>query len=1023
MVCCPQTKEWLYFGKMKRFLLLLLLLYADCCIAQSKLRIQHLNVENGLSQSSVYSIIQDSYGYIWMATGDGLNRYDGKEFIAYKSKLNDSATGRLRDRNINSGMWEDAFHNLWFNADKGIYCLNRRKGTFHIALSKNEAWSSSGLAGTDGTKMWMAAAPKGVYCIDAATRNKQLYPFTDPALLDRKHFDIIKRAANLPHGIWMVDMKGILFFDKKKLKERRVLHKREINSLFVLKDGKLVFTMANSICLYNEQSGLTEEIVIKVPGKETAQWNSIAEDTIRGDVYIADANGSTICKLNIATRQTELIKFQDNNINQLFIDRSQNLWVGTDGGGVYKLDIKPPKFQSYVPGNILGGSFMVKSIYRDKLGAIWMGVHDRGVIKYDPDKKEAYTLPIGIVTEGVNTANLMTDTSGGFMLSIDDRITWWDTASWKIIKQLTIPRETQTAGAPYVIHSMLEWKKGKFLVGGNFGVYPLTIDNGKIAHHRYLAYFSNQIGGWVYNLYKSEEGNIYIGKRNGFSKITMINDSTPKVLGGGFDGLPIRHFYKSNTTPILWLATEQGLVAFNETTGKYKVFDESSGIANSFIYAILPQNDSTLWVSTNNGISNVAVSYGPDIKAKFHNYTSKDGLQSNEFNTGAYFKCNDGTLMFGGIAGINWFKPDDIAHNPYKPIPAIAGIYINDTLVTSDTSMYMKELCLPYNRNTLSFSLRALEYTSPDQNVFAYMLEGLDKEWVYTANDKVRYSNLAPGNYRFLLKVRNNETLWNETPLELVVSISPPYWQTWWFRLGLLITLILTTVVIAQYFIQQKIKSKTRELEKQNALNMERIRISKDVHDDIGSGLSKISLHSEMANRKINANEAAGKDIAHITAISKELVDNMRDLIWVLNPENTTLDNLISRMREYCSDYLDGVNVAGILVFPDNVPDMNIAREVQRNIFSTVKEAVNNCVKHGHATEIKITLYLTEQELTMTIADNGAGFVLKEIRAGGNGLHNMKQRIESIGGKYSIVTAIGAGTSVHFVVPINRLNQ
>ncbi len=561
-------------------------------------------------------------------------------------------------------------------------------------------------------------------------------------------------------------------------------------------------------------------------------------------------------------------------------------------------------------------------------------------------------------------------------------------------------------------------------MGADIGLY-IVENTGKSPRGRmwYSYNADSSICGWVYNFYKAPDGSIYIGKRNGFAKVRMLNDSLPQLIDFGLDGLPIRHFYKSNTQ-ILWIASEQGLIAYNETTHKYKVFDEAAGIANSYVYAILPQNDSTLWVSTNKGISQVNIRYGDgnDVKAKFTNYTSKDGLQSNEFNTGAFFKCADGTLMFGGIAGVNWFNPANIKINPYKAIPAITGVYVNDTLMNRDTTMYMQQLVLPYARNTISFTLRALEYTLQEQNSFAYMLEGHDRDWVYTTGDKARYSNLPPGNYRFLLKVSNNENLWNEQPLALRITILPPYWQTWWFRLLVVLALALTAFFAARYYIRQRILVKTRELEKQHALNMERIRISKDVHDDIGSGLSKISLLSEIANKKIRENQPHGKDISNITAISKELVDNMRDLIWVLNPENTTLDNLVSRIREYCADYIDGVNIAAIFNFPELVPAINISREVQRNIFSTIKEAVNNCVKHSGATGIKVDVSIHNSTLSIAITDNGAGFAENELKGTGNGLRNMKQRIASIGGQCTITSAIHEGTTVSIIIPFDKLN-
>ena len=378
-------------------------------------------------------------------------------------------------------------------------------------------------------------------------------------------------------------------------------------------------------------------------------------------------------------------------------------------------------------------------------------------------------------------------------------------------------------------------------------------------------------------------------------------------------------------------------------------------------------------------------------------------------------------MVFGGIAGINWFNPKDIEVNPYKAKPAIAAVFINDTLFAGDSAVFIRALSLPHNRNTISFSLRALEFTTTGQNQFAYKLEGLDKEWVYTYGDKVRYSNLSSGVYKFVLKVSNNEGIWNNDPLEIQIVIHPPYWQTWWFRVLAVIVFIVLVYMGTIYYIRQKIRAKTKELERQQALNMERLRISKDVHDDLGSGLSKISLMADIAQKRAGGNSLLSNDISHISTVSRELVENMRDLIWVLNPENTTLDQLVARLREYCSDYLDNIPVGLKLDFPDEVPAMRISKEAQRNIFLTVKEAINNSIKHADATEIEVGIKFDKEDMMVVVSDNGKGFEPAYLKRSGHGLRNMNHRIESIGGAFKIESLRGKGTSITITIQFTQL--
>jgi signal transduction histidine kinase/ligand-binding sensor domain-containing protein len=988
------------------------------------MRVRQLNVDDGLSQSSVYSILQDSYGFIWMATGDGLNRYDGKQFVSYKSTLSNKLPNQLKDRNINSHLFEDRNRNLWFTADEGVYCMNRRNGTFNVLLNKHETRFAGIITAVDSDAVWVAVPEIGVHKINILDGCRTLYRFGDTELLKKTNIIVIRNGVNVPKGIWIADTKGLNYFDKSTGVNKRILDKEGLNSVYMLQNGNLILGQKNGVEILNTTTGSLQHITIKSPLKEQIQWRSFAEDTALGYLYAGEIMGGTICKLNLKTYEYSLDNFQDSKINMMFIDRSRNMWVGTDGAGVFKIDIKPEKFKSYVPKIPGGTSYMVKSVYRDEWGKIWMGVFDKGIVRFDPVAKNASLLPIPAFEDGNMTSKIECDSNGDVVVSVDNKMLWLEKKTGKLKQTHVVPSFERYQNLTPAIYSFTEWSAGRYLVGTNMGLYSIRKTGKSITNdisHSHLV--TNPINGWIYNLHTTKDGYIYIGKRNGFSKIRIANDTVPVLIASGLDDMPVRHFYKSEVTPILWIATEQGLVAFNEKDKSYTVFDERTGMPNSFVYAIVPENDSTLWISTNKGLSQVRIHYGDykHITAVFTNFTSDDGLQSNEFNTGAFYKCTDGTIIFGGIAGINWFKPQDIQTNPYIAIPSITSVYVNDTLEATDTVMYMKKLTLPYTRNTISFTIRALEYTLPQKNGFAYMLKGLDRDWVYTGNDKVRYSNLAPGEYTFMLKVKNNENLWNETPLEMEIIIRPPFWQTLWFRALLFALFISGIFSLARYYAHRKVTLHTRELERKHALNMERLRISKDVHDDLGSGLSKISLLSEIAHRKIIANQEPGNDISSISAISKELVDNMHDLIWVLNPENVMLDNLVSRIREYCADYLDGVGLGSKLNFPESVPSIETSQQVQKNIFSTLKEAINNSIKHAGASEIDISLRISNSMLHISVRDNGSGFTIARTGRGGNGLRNMKQRMETIGGDLAINSVAGSGTEVEITIGFDKL--
>jgi signal transduction histidine kinase/ligand-binding sensor domain-containing protein len=1007
---------------MKWLVFFLLLFTVNTSNSQSLLRLQHINTEDGLSQNSVNAIFQSSQGFIWLATGDGLNRYDGKEFTVYKSSLNAPGSSRLPDRNINSEIFEDGYGKLWMASDAGTYYWDKRHAKSKMIIPNSLAGMMMLLA-VEGDTLWGAVPARGVYALDTKNFGLAYYPFTDKVQRDSRIAAPIYNGSYGKGGMWFADEAGLLFFDKKTHTNTRIPLTEKLVSVHCLTNGNLLLGGVGGVYFFDVHTHAIDFLATpNEAGKEPFSWLAFTQNPRDNTVYMGATAHGHLLKLGPATRKYEILHFQDSRINRMCIDKSENLWIGTEGNGAFKLDIKPQKFFCYQPDKSATenkNNLMVKSIYRDDSGTIWMGTVAQGLLTYQPATRKQQNISLPFPVQDIAVTSVSRDSSGHIVVGGGSSIAWLDPATHKVIRHIECPTIKTVSPEPPVLYAILEWKKGHYIATSNIGLFLVTLRNG-VAEAKYPDYFRyNNLGAWTYNLVKAPDGSIYQARRNGFSRINITGD-TQLTINDVLNNVGVRHYYRALHAPILWIASEQGLIAYNEATKKYKVFDEDAGLANSHLYAILPENDSSLWISTNLGISHVQVRYGEHITIQAINYNSNDGLQSNEFNTGAFYKSDDGTLLFGGLSGVNWFNPKTIKPNPYKASPALGAIFVNDTLFASDTANFIQALELPFDRNTISLSLRALEFTQPANNMFAYMLEGLDKDWVYTGNDKVRYSNLQPGSYTFLLKASNNDGIWNETPLRMRIVIYPPYWQRWWFRALVLIVAASVVALIIRYYIKRKIVLKTLELEKQQALYLERLRISKDVHDDLGSGLSKISLMAEIAQTHL-ANNNAQNEIRHISAVSKDLIDNMRDLIWVLNPENTTLDNMVARIREYCADYLDGTPINAIFDFPDHIPQLAITREAQRNIFSTVKEAINNCVKHADASEVFISLKLENKMLRIMIKDNGKG--ITKNNSMGNGLRNMRQRIELVGGNFLMSSGSGNGTFIDISIPFEKMRS
>jgi signal transduction histidine kinase len=422
-----------------------------------------------------------------------------------------------------------------------------------------------------------------------------------------------------------------------------------------------------------------------------------------------------------------------------------------------------------------------------------------------------------------------------------------------------------------------------------------------------------------------------------------------------------------------------------------------------------------LWISTNNGISKFNLT-----KQTFTNYDIEDGLQSNEFNSGAFYSSERGEFFFGGINGFNSFFPDSIKDNPVVPEVAITSCKIFDEEWKGDTSLtLLHSLILPYNQNTLSFAFAPLEFTQPEKNLIKYRLIGLDTHWVSLGEErKVSFIGLSSGKYILQAKACNNDGIWNRIPKQLNIIIVPPLWKRPWFMALFVLLLLSAFGILIRYFSTRKLKRKLEILERHRILEEERTRISRDMHDEIGAGLSKISLLCEISKKKDNLSDDTRMQMEKITTSSRQIVDNMGEIIWSLNPKHDTLYELLSYMRDYIYEYFEALPIKLSLKFPeiDVFSAVTIDARFRRNIFLVVKEALHNIVKHSSATVAIVDIEIVKEKMTILISDNGKGICTDDMPGKySNGLKNMKQRITEIGGEIKIVSEQNKGTLIRIV--------
>ena len=483
------------------------------------------------------------------------------------------------------------------------------------------------------------------------------------------------------------------------------------------------------------------------------------------------------------------------------------------------------------------------------------------------------------------------------------------------------------------------------------------------------------------------------------------------------NGNSIKCIAEDTNRKILWMASEIGLIKYFPLTHKYTFINTENGLSNNHLYAIIIDEKGNLWMSSNKGL----MRYYPQTGI-VESFDESDGLQSNEFNTGSYYKTQNGELFFGGIKGFNSFFSTDIKTNLNCPKIALTEFNLFDKPYHEKINCSsLNEVSLRYFENTVSFEFVALEFTNSSKNEYVYMLVGEDKDWVNSGTKRdARYAGLKPGKYFFKVKACNNDRIWGEEKTLLIVFINEPWWQTWWFIVITVASIILIVLIIIRIFIDRKLLEQKRIIEKQKAVQEERSRISKDMHDDIGSGLSKIAIMSELMKSKFgkeNINELE-KNVDKISVTASDLVDNMSQIVWAMNPQNDTLENLMAYIREFSLDYFDDFHMKCTIDFPDEISSAKLSQQVRRNIFLVVKETLNNTMKHAAAQNVYILFQNFSDHFLITISDDGKGFDDANTHRFGNGLCNMKKRMEDIGGKFSIESKIGEGSKTEIWMKI-----
>lgn len=1029
-------------------ILLLLALLPDSLLSQrTDLKFQHISIEQGLSQSSVFSIFQDSKGLLWIGTLNGLNKYDGYRFTIYRSIPRDTTT---LSNNTVFKILEDRNGILWIGTlGGGLNSFDRKSETFTrfrhrpldtVSLSNDNVRA---IFEDSGGRLWVGTN-HGLNLYNPATRTFTRFhaDANDQNSLSNNTIWSLHESASEPNVLWIGTYNGLNRYDVTTGHFTRYIHDpRDRNSLsnnYVWsiaegEEGGIWVGTSGGLNYCDKRSGRFTRYRHSGSAKESIGNNNVwaLARSPSGSLLVGTLGGGFTILLSdpgLAGREPRrrFLRFEHEPANphslsqnfvwSLLIDRAGIVWIGTDGG-LNKLDAKKEKFVHYntVPydPNSLSNA-EVTALYPDRRGALWVGTRN-----------------------GLNRFN---EPEGAFM------------------RYFARPADPGGLSSDYV-RSIREDRGGNLWVAtGGGGVNLLPVNSKQFRHLRSGNATTDLSSNDVTSVFEDSEGTIWLGTLSGLNRYDPKTRTVAKYLHRPQDPLSLSHDYvytvgesadhslwigtfggglnrldrqtgtftrfmenPSDTNSLidnniwclyedsdhaLWIGTNNGLDRFDRTRNVFSHYDGRRGLPSNVIYGILPDRRGNLWISSNNGL----FSFNPS-SGSVRTYTTSDGLQSNQFGGNAYCSDPQGRMYFGGINGFNVFSPDSIRDNPYVPPIVLTDFLVFNASVRPGLDSPIGEsiiespvIHLSHAQNLFSFEFAALHYSAPEANRYAYRMEGFDKDWIQSGNRRfATFTNLDPGRYVFRVIGSNSDGLWNKEGAAVTVIISPPFWQTWWF-VSLAALSIFSLVGGILYF---RIR---------NLLAFERLRleIAADLHDDIGTRLTEISLLTDMVlHQKSEAPGSSRETVRNIGNIARSLIESVSDIVWLINPGRDSLYDLFIKIKDSYEEILSYKQIQFFINNLNSLEHIVLPVEYRKHVYLIFKEAMNNALKYSECSEISINADVRGNLLQITLYDDGKGFDVQSHHSG-NGLHDMQKRAESCAGTLRIQSNIGEGTMVRF---------
>lgn len=964
--------------------------------SQQKIVLDHYTIEDGLPVREISQVVKDSNGFIWVGTSSGISRFDGYDFVNFNTENTKAITD---DRITALLVVQDV---LWVGTQSNLLLFNL----------KTQAWQEYPNIGAivrlfkdSKNQIWLVANQDEVYCILNNGTLKKIEASQPPATWVRATVNAVQTIDEGEEGVWWGRLDGTLrqyseknekvnlIFDGNKYEKR--------GNVFLDKDTLIWHSTNDYLILYHING---QEIPIEHDVKNLTRAGTTTE-LPNGSVLLTDLE-NRILELNSVNRNTVFYEELSNQlsvtraINSVFADNNL-LWLATNSG-LYKVDFKASQFNKILDydNGLNSIRCIVEFENNEMLVSAYTGLH---FMNKKNEVERIIKKPLYIFYE------LIPKTDNTYWVASEGTGLLEFNAKDKSIKHLTYNYDTGGNPARYL--TSLEETDSLLYIGEYTGLYAYHKSIGRMENVK------NQYGELILagvrinDLHIDNNGVLWIASNDGVYTLDIASGTSKRrdfeVTGG--NSYEARVIFETSDHKIWFGTRRHGLLMLDKQRQQEKQWKKIDGLAFDAVNTIIAtNNEQYLWISTDFGLSQFDRS-----TSTFNNYYEKDGVSNNEFNRNAALKHSNGSIYMGGINGVSIYNPAQLTKEIENAKMMLTGFSKYDgnqgqVLHQKNQVINQREFVIAPEDRLFSFQFALENYYDVAKNQFRYKIEPIQENWVSLGSQhELLVDNLDAGNYVLRIQGTSGEGQWSNHELLIHLTIEQVYYKTIWFLFLVALAIVFITWVAHKMRVRQLLK-----------IERMRTRIARDLHDELGSSLTRISMYSDLAKIK-----GEGKNnLEQLSDLSKEAASTLSDIVWSIDNENDTLEELIGRMKDHLMIMVKPTSIQWDFKVEGLKQQIVVNAEAKQNLFLIYKEAINNVLKHALASFIHVMICRNINDLELSIENDGASHSIKnnEPGKGGKGTKSMQTRTEALKGNY-IVQKNDATYRVLITIPLKSL--